>query len=1076
MGAGMILVMVGHSAVAAFNWGATCGGIGGFPGGRGGLFTDNVGWRTAVQQQRQRHHLIVSSQFPSTVLLAATKHDREDNTDSDEYDDVVLDENWSKRFTNPAVARAAASPSAETSQLNDPPASAVVETGSSAPEPALEGIYPLIETWLQSYIPTLSPSDSQTYASILANDGFTTREKLNSINSKTSGRVEDLYFMEKGHRRRLMVELGVVRSRRRSGRAVATDTTSGRTSVRPTRLANNTNKKSSQEMSPLDDSIPMWLSEQSRLANTTAASLAAQGDAQFAETTRKSAMLSAMDDAASKQYRWEGDNDSSSFEASEGEGSIQDDLSARFSSLNDRTMDSGSVRDETQRLRESRKEFHRSESPLVAATMENEIFLDDLTARYSSLEIKPLDDGSSEKENRRLRELKETFQRRVNKNEDEDSSSEFKTSAPDDFVTRYDSLDTTVAWDKVGSAKKEARRLKELKRAYLSTRKKQFNAETVIEEGEPLRLYLLKRPTMQETTIEQKERMRMKDIQRLARLAAEQKVDMGFQRLPPQQAQYFRKDESGRASAVEKYLTNGERRLEALRKHLVKNKRRNADQSAPPAGTSLEHRPPHHRVSEQAIECDNDDEECWDITRSPNFYARQSQSLASTLLPIEMQMKAANIGTGHDAAKEAADTESPTKEDADQVNSGMLPKVFKQESSTMTLPKAASIQCPPLDSPHEISKSSNASSLPEYFESSKTISSRKVLESLGEAEEGEFTQEEVLDVSSSHTNSEYVQAEQDVVVDNTADESIESAQKKYKTSIQPRRILSLTTDRWKENRVFAESQFRALSSLSDYDVLLDVSSRFPESRPFMTVQTRRHERFRSNAFIRKEVKMEDSTDPVSFIEQVDSRAAKQAVRNIAHKFSTDRASFLAFPPRKDLRLAPRRRDRSYPNSPSTNVSESATSSQYLDKPRSFFDICTRPLPGLDEMARTKVSRILPVPPASRNPMSRIEWSSSTVKDAGEVDLRSHKASTSSTSINIDANNYSGEEQVMHWLLAHLPNLQEEEAITYFNSLLNDGFDCNESLREILAEDLHFMTIEHQEALTHILQKMNEVSE
>ena len=1000
---GMVLVMVGHSVVAAFNWGATCG-IGGFPGrgGRSISFDDGVCWRTAAQQQHHRPHLtIVSSQFPSTVLAAAiSNYDREDNIDSDDDDDdVVLDENWSKR----AVARAAASPAAETSQLNVASASAVVETGSS---PTPEGRYPLIETWLQSYIPALSASDSQTYASILANDGFTTREKLNSINSKASGKVEDLYFMKKDHRRRLMVELRVRRSRRRSSsnsnsssnRPLGTDTTTGRrTTARPTRIAN---KELSQEMSPLDESIAIWLAEQSRLVEeraredsfattiTNTDSIADQGDAQFAETTRNSAMPRTLNDVASKQYGWEGDTDPSSLEPSEGEGSTQDEM---------------------QRLQQSRKEFPRRESP-------NEIILDDLTARYSSLEIKPLDDGSSEKENRRLRELKETFLRRVDKKEGEDSSSEFCTSTPDDFVTRYDSLDTTVALDKIGSAKKEARRLEELKRAYISTRKKKFITEMAVEEEEALRLDLLKRPTIQETTIEQKERIRMIEIQRLARLAAEQKVDRGSQRRPIQQPRDIRKvtkeltnmvrtnAESDKASSLRKYKTNGERRLEALRKNLVKDNHNNADQSVPPtanirtgslatpssnrsrryrysggatrtaiegalpveaksslepARRSLNPKEKKVNVHEQAMDCGIDDEECWDITRSPNFYVRRSQSLATTLPPIEIQMNDAFSGPRHDAAKGATKTESLIKEDANQVNSGMLP----QESTASNV--------------H------------------------------GEAKEDEFAQEEVVDVSSSHANSECMQDEQTAVVDDQSRSTLSRTTNKKVGTLNrhDRRVLyqCIQTD-GQENRVFAESQIRTPSSLSDNDVLLDVSSRFPETRPFMTVQTRREERFRS--------KMEDSTDFESFIEQVDTE--KQAVRNIALKFSADRDSFLAFPPR--------RRDHSHPN------------------------------------------------------LSRFERSSPTVSDAGKVDLGSRKTNASSTSINFgDAINHSGEEQVMYWLLTHLPDLREEEAITYFNSLLNDGFDCNESLREILAEDLYFMKIEHREALIHILQKTNEVA-
>jgi hypothetical protein len=53
--------------------------------------------------------------------------------------------------------------------------------------------------------------------------------------------------------------------------------------------------------------------------------------------------------------------------------------------------------------------------------------------------------------------------------------------------------------------------------------------------------------------------------------------------------------------------------------------------------------------------------------------------------------------------------------------------------------------------------------------------------------------------------------------------------------------------------------------------------------------------------------------------------------------------------------------------------------------------------------------------------------------------------------------------VMHWLLTHLPNLQEEDAITYFHHLLEDGFDTVDILQELLDEDLYFMKKGHRRA-------------
>ena len=46
----------------------------------------------------------------------------------------------------------------------------------------------------------------------------------------------------------------------------------------------------------------------------------------------------------------------------------------------------------------------------------------------------------------------------------------------------------------------------------------------------------------------------------------------------------------------------------------------------------------------------------------------------------------------------------------------------------------------------------------------------------------------------------------------------------------------------------------------------------------------------------------------------------------------------------------------------------------------------------------------------------------------------------------------------------------------YNSLMKDGFDCNGSLNEILAEDLHFMKMEHQLALLRSLRTSNEFTD
>ena len=98
----------------------------------------------------------------------------------------------------------------------------------------------------------------------------------------------------------------------------------------------------------------------------------------------------------------------------------------------------------------------------------------------------------------------------------------------------------------------------------------------------------------------------------------------------------------------------------------------------------------------------------------------------------------------------------------------------------------------------------------------------------------------------------------------------------------------------------------------------------------------------------------------------------------------------------------------------------------------------------DRMAMTKLSR--------------------TISPSPELELESaHRSSDD------DRDHYSGEEKVMHWLLTHLPDIQEEDAVEYFNCLLEDGFDSID-LGEVLEEDLYFMKRGHRSALLRSLIK------
>ena len=60
------------------------------------------------------------------------------------------------------------------------------------------------------------------------------------------------------------------------------------------------------------------------------------------------------------------------------------------------------------------------------------------------------------------------------------------------------------------------------------------------------------------------------------------------------------------------------------------------------------------------------------------------------------------------------------------------------------------------------------------------------------------------------------------------------------------------------------------------------------------------------------------------------------------------------------------------------------------------------------------------------------------------------------------------DDVMYWLLTHLPNIQEDDAISYFHHLLEDGFDNIDILKEIIDDDLYFMKKGHRRALMRSL--------
>ena len=154
--------------------------------------------------------------------------------------------------------------------------------------------------------------------------------------------------------------------------------------------------------------------------------------------------------------------------------------------------------------------------------------------------------------------------------------------------------------------------------------------------------------------------------------------------------------------------------------------------------------------------------------------------------------------------------------------------------------------------------------------------------------------------------------------------------------------------------------------------------------------------------------------------------------------------------------------------------------------RDHYDITTSPMSNVDEMGQKSVSRNSRRSSSSDNeafditraPLSNgpLERTSSVVRDAqssskvGSKEKKTSQVAASSNTPSRDDQQLKEKEgpsydEVMYWLLTHLPNLQEEDAISYFHQLLEDGFDNIDMLQEQLVEDdLLFMKKAHRRAL------------
>ena len=359
----------------------------------------------------------------------------------------------------------------------------------------------LIQSWLQTHIPTLPLTDIQSYTSYLYNDGFRSVEQLNAINSGQSGRVEDLYFMKKGHRRVLMKKIGIMKSMVGMGTSPSNNfvrykdkleeqqqegksNRSGNGNV----VSSRKNEKKQQKPYELDESISSWLEEQNKMVEerrvTRLADEKELREKMNANEEEEKGLLLTEEEAdplsdfevmyqtlerlpvddhgtADKEKR-RLDELKRKFLASR--GSVSDFFESDSSSSSDRYTDTGSRSSDRYSDTSSRS---RSTSPSTAASMTEppDFVLDDLAARYSQLQdLDAVDKNTKDKQERRLEEIKETFRSRAKRRKKIRDGSDYlyyQDGQSDDLSKRYESLDIE-AMDE-GSRNKEARRLDGLK-------------------------------------------------------------------------------------------------------------------------------------------------------------------------------------------------------------------------------------------------------------------------------------------------------------------------------------------------------------------------------------------------------------------------------------------------------------------------------------------------------------------------------------------------------------------------------------------------------------------------------------
>jgi hypothetical protein len=455
------------------------------------------------------------------------------------------------------------------------------------------------------------------------------------------------------------------------------------------------------------------------------------------------------------------------------------------------------------------------------------------------------------------------------------------------------------------------------------------------------------------------------------------------------------------------------------------------------------------------------DEECWDITRNPNFNAREPQSfatrsLSTTMLPTNRAISYIRDTNDEDAAKSTGI--AGIYENISRVNEGV--EALKYTENNMGG-----------------GAKSGANTSP-FIESMPSDEGKNLSLSLTEGEKEGPT-------STMTSNEQFQQEEKQK--DYAEDQSARPARDMDKTPKSNEVILSLVpipspssdkknissqTDTRRVSAMYQRLQseeqiLTARSKTTQYHPINSTSSgsplrtRFPEARPSISVK---YEKRKDDEMYYHTISRFPKERPSSL---VNTGTKKEWTTSGSYRENR----FLGGDIYRNGKQVARNNAKESLVSTPLDAADLPTQ-QFLDKPRPFrtnVDMVTSNTSGIrfkrssdlrHEERNTNSDRWTDMPDID----ALRGWRQSKIASGPEMVLDSPRQSRDN-----ESDYYSGEERVMHWLLTHLPNIQEEDAVNYFDCLIQDGFDSID-LDEIVESDLHFMKKGHRRALLRSLIK------